>query len=65
MARKRHRLLRIVAWSVGAALVFVVAAAVTIKFFVAPYVIRRQINSSLSQRWDGRADIKSIGFTWG
>lgn len=65
MARKRHRLLRIVAWSVGPALAFVVVAAVTIKFFIAPHVIRTRINSSLSERWDGRAEIKSIGFNWG
>ena len=65
MARKRHRLLRIVAWSAGLALAFVVVAAVTIKFFIAPYVIRSQINSNLSERWDGRAEIKSIHFNWG
>lgn len=65
MVRKRHRWLRIAAWSLGLSLAFVVLAAVAIKFFIAPYVIRSQINSSLSQRWDGRAEIKSIGFNWG
>ena len=64
MARKRHRLPRIVTWSAGLALVSVVVAAMTVKFFIAPHVIRSQINSNLSERWDGRADIKSIGFSW-
>ena len=65
MRQKSHRLPRIVAWSVGLVLVLVVVAAVAIKFFIAPQVIRGRINSALSERWDGRAEIKSIGFNWG
>ena len=65
MARKKHRLPRVFTRSVGLALVFAGAAGATIKFFIAPCVIRSQANSHLFEQWDGRAEIKPIGFNWG
>ena len=63
--RKKHRRLRVAAWSCGAAALLVVAAVMAVKHYIAPAVVRKQFQSQLADQWDGRADVGPVAFDWG
>lgn len=62
--RRRGRLKRFLLRILGVVVLLAVVLPVAVKFWIAPVVIRWQINLNLSEYWNGKSEIEDIEFNY-